>query len=244
MNNIMLFDKSIPEIGLKVRKPRNGPEYQLVERFLDYKIKRFESRKNPKTKLAVFFEPFLESGFPDLVFSEYDPRRFDQWSDNRFKLNVGDIKIFYHILHSRGNEGMRIQQQLGIESKLLLVSIEKLLDAGLIVRRLNQWHAKQFTEIFGIKKLIAVEAKINNWTEVFNQAHLNKWFSSESYALSSVVQPAEKNLKRSELLGVGIYVSNHKVIKKIRPSSLNSVPSSYASLMFNEWIGRRLSLTR
>ena len=99
------------------------------------------------------------------------------------------------------------------------------------------------SEFFGVKKLIAVEAKMNNWAEVFNQAWLNQWFASESYVLSPVMRPEEKNLIRSEMLGIGIYVSSHHGIKKIRPSSVNPMPSCYASLLFNEWIGRRLSLS-
>ena len=241
-NGIMLFNKTIPEIGLKTRKPTHGPEYQLVRNFIDYKLNRFQNRKNRKTAIAVFIEPFLETGFPDVIFSEYDPSRFDQWSANRSRLSVSDLKVFHHILGSRGLEGLEIQKQLGLEGKVLLQSIEKLLDAELIERRSNQWQAKPFNKTFGVKKLIAIEAKMNNWTNVFNQALLNQWFASESYVLSPVLQPTEKNINRSEMIGVGIYVSRSQVFKKVRPSSVNPVPSCYASLLFNEWIGRRLSL--
>ncbi|MCL6592148.1 MAG: MarR family winged helix-turn-helix transcriptional regulator [Firmicutes bacterium] len=227
---------------MRTRKPTNGPEYHLVKQFIDYKVSRFQNQKNRKTKLAIFVEPFLETGFPDMVFSEYDPGRFDQWSDNRFKLSVIDLKVFYHILRSYGIEGSKIQKQLGMDGKILLQTIEKLLDAGLIMRRSKQWRAKRLSEFFGVKKLIAVEAKMNNWAEVFNQAWLNQWFASESYVLSPVIRPEEKHLIRSEMLGVGIYVSGHQGIKKVRPSSISPMPSCYASLLFNEWIGRRLSL--
>lgn len=243
MKDILLFDQSIPEINLKTRKSTNGPEYHLVEQFIDYKVSRFQSRKNRKTKLAVFVEPFLETGFPDVVFSEYDPGRFAQWSDNRFRLSTADLKVFYHIFCSQGIEELEIQKQLGIDGKILLQTIERLLDAGLVVRRSKQWRAKRLNEFFGVKKLIAVEAKMNNWTEVFNQASLNQWFASESYVLSPVIKPEEKNLNLSEMLGVGIYVSSHRGIKKVRPSSINPMPACYASLLFNEWIGRRIGLS-
>ncbi|MCL6592100.1 MAG: hypothetical protein K6U80_19405 [Firmicutes bacterium] len=84
---------------------------------------------------------------------------------------------------------------------------------------------------------------MSNWTEVFNQARLNQWFASESYVLSQVLRPKEKNLICSEMLGVGIYVLSRKGINKVRPSSVNPMPSCYASLLFNEWIGKRLSLS-
>lgn len=242
MRNIILFDKAIPEIGLKVRRPTNGPELELVQRFVDYKVSRFQNRKNRQTSLAIFWEPFLETGFPDLVLSEYDPSLFAQWSDNRIKLNVTDYKVFYHIWQSRGAEGLMLQKQLGVDSKILLLTIEKLLDAGLLVRRSKKWQAKRLNQFFGIKKLIAVEAKINNWADVFNQARLNQWFASESYILSPITQPTEKNLIRSEMFGVGIYASSGRTIRKVRRSSVNSMPSCYASLLFNEWIGRQLTL--
>lgn len=243
MDHVMLFNKTIPEIGLKARKPTNGPEYQLVNNFIEYKLNRFQNKKNSKTALAVFVEPFLETGFPDMVFAEYNPSRFDQWSAGRSRLSVSDLKVFHHILGNRGLEGLEIQKQLGLESKVLLPSIEKLLDAELIERRSNQWQAKPFNKTFGVKKLIAFEAKMNHWADVFNQALLNQWFASESYVLSPVLRSAEKNVNRSEMLGIGIYISRNQVFKKVRPSSVNPVPSSYASLLFNEWIGRRLSLS-
>ncbi|MCL6592099.1 MAG: hypothetical protein K6U80_19400 [Firmicutes bacterium] len=39
-----------------------------MEQFIDNKVSRFQSRKNRKTRLAVFLEPFWETGFPDVVF--------------------------------------------------------------------------------------------------------------------------------------------------------------------------------
>jgi hypothetical protein len=70
-------------------------------------------------------------------------------------------------LQSRGIKGFEIQQQLGLDSKLLLLAIEKLLDAGLIDRRSQKWQARHLSQFFNIKKLIAVEGKMSNWTDVF-----------------------------------------------------------------------------
>lgn len=242
MDNVMFFNESIPEIGLKARKSIKGSEYKLVESFIEYKVAKFEGMKNRKTKLAIFSEPLIETGFPDIVLAEYNPNVFERWSINRSKLGVADLKVLNHIVYTGGTVGLEIQQQLGIESKLLLTIIEKLLDAGLIVRQSNKWKAKRLKDIYGIKKLVAIEAKMSNWGEVFGQAQLNKWFASESYSLSPVAQPTDKIVKRSEELGVGIYVSNNKGIKKIRTSPVTPLPACYGSLLFNEWIGRRLNM--
>ena len=241
MDKVMFFSESIPEIGLKARKSIEGSEYKLVENFVEFKVTKFERMKNRKINLAIFSEPLIETGFPDIVIAEYDPNTFEKWSSNRSKLGLADLKVLNHIIYIGETQGLEIQQQLGIESKLLLTVIEKLLDAGLIIRQANKWKAKRLKDIYGIKRLVAIEAKMSNWGGVFGQAQLNKWFASESYTLSPVAQPTDKIVKRSEELGVGIYVSNSKGIKKIRTSPVTPLPACYGSLLFNEWIGRRLN---
>jgi predicted transcriptional regulator len=51
---------------------------------------------------------------------------------------------------------------IGITDKQVLTSLEKLLDANVISRKNGKWQPHRLRKIYGIKKLISVEAKFNN----------------------------------------------------------------------------------
>lgn len=238
LDKVMLFNKTIPEIGLVTRKATEGVEFDLVQRFIDFTIDKF-SEKNGSTKLAIFCEPMVGMGYPDVVLATYSPKVFEGWKEVRFSLTPSDLKVLQHIVSSGGIDSANIVKQLGVDSKDLLITLEKLLDARMIKRESKMWRSYSISKIYGIKKLIAVEAKINNWSAVLKQATLNKWFSSETYALSTLsTKPTKRIINLFENNGVGIYVFNGD-FKRIKESPVLKLPSCYGSFMFNEWIGRR-----
>ena len=69
MDRIMMFDHNIENIGLFTRPTTQGEELELVEEFIDYYIHAF-LKNNKVNNLAVFVEPKVASGFPDIVFAE------------------------------------------------------------------------------------------------------------------------------------------------------------------------------
>lgn len=240
MDRVILFNDTMPQIGLITRKVTEGIELELVEKFIDFKISEFE-KSEKKTCLAVFCEPHIESGFPDVVFAEYLPVAFEKWTNTRFLLTNSDFKVLQHIIACGGADAMTLVKQLGVDVKNLILTLEKLLDARMIKRENKVWKAYNINKIFGIKKLVAVEAKIKKWSTVLRQALLNKWFASESYALSKLsTKPTKRVVELFENNGVGMYIFNGS-FKKINNSQILQLPSCYSSFMFNEWIGRRLN---
>jgi len=237
MKQVLVFDKSKPDIGLLTRKPKIGPEHKLVRRFTDFFTNSFKSKS---TRLAIFHEPQLDSGFPDIVFVEFSPGVIDKWNDRRSSSQPMDIRILHYLYLVKGADSAFIERTLGINGRILLPSLERLLDSQLIYRKSGQWRTYSLTNIFAIRNIVAVEAKMNGWQSVFEQARINKWFASESYILSPIIQPNAKTLKTSNKLGIGIYTCNSDGVTKISESDRGSLPSCYASWMFNEWIGRSL----
>lgn len=236
-NQIVEFSSSIPDIGLFIRKRRNGPEHELVRGFTSTAVESFKSRS---TNLAVFHEPQLDTGFPDLVFVEYNPRIFDRWSGARSNLSLQDLKLLHHLSCIRGADSDILERQLGMNSKSLLLSLERLLDSKLIRRYSRQWQTVSLRRTFGISRITSFEAKIKDWQSAFRQAELNKWFASESNIVSPVAKPSDKIISSSAKLGVGIYTYNFAGLNLITPAEANSIPSCYVSWLFNEWIGRSL----
>lgn len=238
MAPIIEFTASDRSIGLLTRSTREGPESQLTSEFIENRIPILREHKR---HYAIFCEPMLETGFPDIVIVSYNPKAFDNWQGERSKLTVLDIKILHHLHFRGGANAHTIEKELGVNSNDLIRSLERLLESKLIRWYSKQWMPRSLKTRFAVRSIVAIEAKIKNWRTAFKQAELNRWFASESYVLLPVSNPQEKILVESEKLGIGIYsMPNNSYTRKIIASKQGQLPSSYASWLFNEWIGRRL----
>jgi len=238
MTPILNFTCADRSIGLLVRPTRSGPESELTSEFIEKTMLILRDRKR---HYALFCEPQLESGFPDIVIVSYNPYVLDEWQNGRNGLTTLDLKILHHLHFVGGADAERIERQLGVDSRSLVRSLERLLGASLIRWYAKQWMPRSLKTRYAVRSIAAIESKIKNWVSAFQQAELNRWFASESYVLSPVLHPQRKVLKKSESLGVGIYsmpAGSH--VKKLKTSKCGKLPSSYASWLFNEWIGRRL----
>ena len=76
----MMLDHDVKNIGLYTRSVTEGEELELVKEFIDYYVHNF-FKNNKITNLAVFIEPQIASGFPDIVFASYSAKIIDDWSD-------------------------------------------------------------------------------------------------------------------------------------------------------------------
>lgn len=238
MPDALSFSTSNESIGFKTRKRGNGPESELVEAFAERVALLYGSRKE---RVAIFYEPRLENGFPDIVICVYDPRHFEEWAPTRIQIQVQDLKVLHH-LHLVGRlSADAASTQLGVRDGQMARTLENLHSAGLVRPYGKKWCPISLKRAFGIKRLVAVEAKMGDWTGVFRQACANRWFASETYALSPVQRPSAKVIQRSSQLGIGIYTCAASEVVEVRPSVRSLLPSCYASWLFNEWIGRGLN---
>lgn len=235
---VIEFTGGNKRIGLLSRKGAAGPETELVNSFVKYIPQCFRWKSGA---VAIFHEPRMETGFPDLVIVQYLPEVFDNWATARNSLKPLDLKVLHYLSRTRGADADALKATLGIAAKPLLSSIERLLDSGLIRRSKTKWKAKDFNHIFGLRSIIAVEAKIKNWIGAFQQSQLDLWFASESYVLSPVEKPSVSIIERSEKTGIGVFLLNGKHARRYRGARKIGLPSSYGSWMFNEWIGRYLN---
>lgn len=239
MSQVMIIKNSRPDIGVYTRSATLGEEYELVEQFIGYYSNTF-MRNNKKTQLAVFVEPRIDSGFPDVVFASYLPSITDNWSDKREVLDVFDLKLLSYLCTAEDAFGTKIISTLGFPEKQTLVSLEKLMDAKLISYRGHSWRVRELREVFSLTKLIAVEAKLNDINKVFEQTHLNTRFASHSYALTNSAHPQGATVKTFKRFGLGLYGKDSQFRRIIEAKSF-PLPSSYLSFQFNEWIGKSLA---
>jgi len=239
MSQVIIFDRNRPDIGLYTRQVTLGEEYSFVELFIDYFCHIFK-RNNKRNKLAVFVEPRIDSGFPDVVFASYLPTIIDNWSANREELNVLDLKLLSYLYTTKSVSGTELVDKLGFPEKQLITSLEKLLDAKMVSYWRHGWRICASHDVFSITKLIAVEAKLNNVSKVVEQTCLNTRFVSQSYALINSAHPQSETKEKFSKYGIGLYCKGTQFNKVIEAKRF-TFPSSYVSFQFNEWIGRAIA---
>lgn len=235
---MLIIKDNYIDIGLKSRICREGPELKLVEEFIYEIPKIFKPKKN---KLALFIEPLIEGAYPDIIVTEYNPKIIDSWKEQRNLLNNIDFKIFENLRQHGGLTSAELFKNTNHNYKVLLQSIEKLYDAGLIERKQEKWKPKPLDETYAVKRLVSIEAKMNEWKTLLSQADANQWFASESYALSSVKNPRESTINKFKDYGIGLYSLSNQKLVKLSEAKKQSLPKSYMSWMFNEWVGRYVS---
>jgi hypothetical protein len=95
MNGITEVYDGYKSIGINPRKITKGIEFDLVKEFIQFKKEKFKPTSNKN--LMIFIEPNINHTYPDIVFVEYKPEGFDNWSHFRFELTKVDYKICYFI---------------------------------------------------------------------------------------------------------------------------------------------------
>lgn len=239
MAKLLEFKRSDKDIGISVRTQIKGPESVLLNEFVEQYSDKLTSLKR---HYALFYEPLVPTGYPDLVVVTYNPEKYRSWTKKRTRLGILELKVLHHLYFIKGSTSEVIENQLGLNSKQLLRILEKLLDASLLKRSKNCWLPVSLRTTYGINNIKTIEAKISDWSGVLQQANMNRLFSSESYVLSPVLTPSKRIISEAEKSGVGIYSKplggSAKVVQK--PFRSEGLPVSYASWLFNEWIGRQL----
>lgn len=191
-------------------------------------------------EMAIFIEPRLESGFPDLVICVFDRSIYSNWEENRSKIKNNDLKLLQH-LSIYGNESFTgLTQRIGGIEPMLTQSLTRLQRSGLAQEDAEGWTASPLDCTFAIRDLIAIEAKINSWKSGLRQAHLNTWFASRSFLLV----PRNASLDRiysANPSALGVLVQDEEGTILAKDADTYPLPSSYVSWLFNEWIGRSLN---
>ena len=240
MGHTLIFQHTDKSINYLSRTTVFGPESKIVYEFLNATKEKYDIGQGD---YAVFLEPLLDTGVPDIVVVKYRKKTFEQnWNSYRNILLNVDLKILNYMTSTMSYKYNDFVQMLGISKHNLNKSLDRLLHANLVRQcSNNNWHNKSMNTIWGIQSISAIEAKIKECSSAVNQAEMNLWFANES----CVLFPNHRISKRiidsvsSKRMGV-ITIDNQKGIKTIIKPFRTKGPSSYASWLFNEWIGRKL----
>lgn len=220
---------------LSFRHPTLGVENDLVKAF----VSEFR-RILPDRDYALFLEPKLPTGYPDCVVVEYDPMAFSKWSCHRHALSDVEMRVLF-LLHPR--KGIRVSslvEKIGLTERKIKNILGSLVENGDAICKNGDVYFAVVEGVRGIKSILSVEAKVNDFNRVIGQAAVNQAFSNESYVLmprKSLTRENEELLASSR---VGMFSISQLGLKRIKGIPAKRKSSSYLSLYFNEWIGWRL----
>lgn len=111
----------------------------------------------------------------------------------------------------------------------------------MIIRVNGKWKAEKLKNIYSIKKLVSVEAKISDMKKVAEQSLINTWFASQSYALTNIEKPQEVTLNNFKNR-VLVYTANGMGLERwSKHKNLLCHPVTYLCSLMNG-LGNRLQV--
>jgi len=221
---------------IEQRQSRQGPENDMVKLFLSHYETLFQL--DSELSLSVYTEPKIGISFPDIVLVYWDSSKLSNWTETRQKLTIQDIKILHHMAQKEKNLASQIQKKLGFSEKEIRQSFTVLQDAGLMYWTDSYVSIKPLSEIFFVKDIIAIEAKIKDWKSVIEQANLNKLFASQSYVLVPKINGSSNILSEAKRLQLGCLELSKNKFSVTKKAKRSKIPVSYNSWVINEAIGR------
>lgn len=239
MNQVKIFTHSLPNIGYIARTNTKGDEFDMVNQYINHLLKKYKRLK--KKQVAIFIEPQIDTGYPDIVIVEYYNCSKDIWNEYRRKLSTTDLKILFQIQQQKTASIQSLNELLGFSPEDIKRSILLLSQCNLVHLSKTHKHVRnvQLHTYCRINKIISIEAKIDKWSEAIRQASKNIWFSTESYILMNKSNCNDMIVQKCKEFGIGIILINGKVQTALE-SEIRPFPVSYSSLLFNEWIQKYL----
>jgi hypothetical protein len=229
---IVDYRTMVPSVGAAFRRARPGPESDLVQQFLN----EIPVIVPDGCHATIFCEPRLASGFPDLVVVIWNRAATRRWHPRRANLLREDIRLL-HYLYLHGRAFVTPDSLTAVFRRGLAASLDRLRAARLIQERNRRYAALPLYQAFAARRIIAIEAKVSEWSSALDQAFRNQWFASESFVLLPR-RKATKHLRNiAKSRGLGICCPGDTIVTKT--SSLARIrPRSYVSWLFNEWAWR------
>ena len=231
--NLLIIEGNIPSIRYTARRTTLGTEYAFVQEFLKRVIEYINCKSTFKT--AIFIEPQLDSGYPDIVIIQYSLTTTQSLYTERTILTNTHLKVLCEVDKQKRISITRLSSILGFDLVALTGIVGELEEAGLVRCRARSVERAPYKDYFCIKKIIAIEAKIDKWSIAIEQAVHNTRFADESYVLMKRDKCNTFTEKRCNDLGVGVLLMNGNIHRAVK-ASRDKFAKPYITFLFNEWI--------
>lgn len=229
---ILDYDSTTAAVGAIFRRRRPGRESDLVHRFLE----ELPLSLPRGCHVTIFCEPRLESGFPDLVLVIWNVGKTRRWNPERATLLREDIRLLHYLYLHRGSAATSDVLK-HLFPRRLYASLDRLSAAHLVRERGGLYWPRSLSYAFAVRRIIAIEAKMSEWSAAVEQAFVNTWFASDSYVLLPNKRRTHRLRAMARSRGVRICSPGEPIIL-YGSAPRRTLPRSYASWLFNEWAWR------
>jgi len=205
-----------------------GPESQMVEEAL---LAGFPLRS--RSERWLLREPSLDVGQPDLVFV-YGAA--DWVGSGATALSSEHLRLLHLVHQLRWTTLDEIIELTCTSPTRVRRAVGDLVEAQVVYETRRGVRAIALPKVFGVRRIVAIEAKMGDWRGAVLQAARNTWFASDSYVLlpRSRCTPAALHFARRH--GVGVYSFERGRVRRLQASKRYALPCSYGSWVFNEWL--------
>jgi len=227
----------------KRTKQRNTEEYRFLHRFLDSGY--FNKYNRGNYNITLIQEPFTLVGYADLVCVRWRKPSSTDWKERRNNLKKTDIQILHHLYNCKiFKNSEEIVMELGFSMCEVNNVLQNLYDSGLIIenKKKNKVKIGKINDIFFIKEIIAIEAKLKDWKGALRQSFNNISFASQSISLLPEKTISNNLIKNYRKTGIGVLSFGDTYSEIIKPKKMK-IPTNIISWYFNEFIWRTCCLT-
>ena len=221
-------DRAFPPM----RRPTEGAENDLVMRYIEFGL----PKPSPNYRCQIFIEPRVEEAFPDIVAAYWDADVAATWPGRRAALEYRELRVLHYLYLAHQASVPTLAKIFG--KKQVEQSINLLTDAEVIRINNEIVRLQPMRQVFALRKIIAIEAKMVATRRGLEQAFRNTWFASESYLLSERETKNEDIISTATNFGVGLISVTTKIASAKTKARRVNIPASYASWYFNEWCWR------
>ena len=207
---------------------RAGPEAALVQEFVDAGLPETAEGE----RRTIFIEPQLGATRPDIVVLDSDPCVTTSWPEARMSLEATDLRLAQLLFV----EGPLPEERIRFYYRRCPKAFLERLEAARLVDFVGgKWTLRPLPGIFSLRRIIAFEAKISALSKAIEQAHLNTWFASESYVLTTNGRRRDHIIQKAQERGIGLWPHPSELSSSPMVSATQRpVPQSFASWLFNE----------
>lgn len=130
MRNVTIFNQSIPQISYIARTCTQGEEFDMVNFYIEHLVQKYSKAKNRDA--AIFIEPQMDTGYPDIVVVEYYASTLPKPNAVRKKITTTDLKILYYIHCKKHLTLQELSKKLAYTPEEVRRVVHRLANAGLI----------------------------------------------------------------------------------------------------------------
>ncbi len=203
---------------------QQGPESKLVTKVLAQGLPF-------KKDLEIIQELELPTGYPDILAISF--KKNSESFTNFDHFNKEHLKVLHYLYSFKVSSSEDISSRLLIKPKTVDKILIDLLDAELVWSKGDRFKTKALSKIFNVDKIIAIEAKIQDWRSAVSQAINNTWFASDSYILIPEKKNNQLIAEYAKNFGIGVIVSANDESYIYSKAQAQKLPVSYGSWFVN-----------